>query len=244
MSGASRAAASPGPSAPEAASRKTATTSPMRCDWGDRRSTSTPAAPRLVEDGDEALHAGRLRLHAVQHEEVLLVLRVEGQAVGVLDAAELAVVLREVVVARREAARRHRERQPPVGEDLGLDAGRGIGHDGRDAFARELHRRHPARRAQLRQQRRACPRCRRSGTGRRRTAPLPASARTAAMSFASTRKAPFSTTACIARRSASLSISSKVDSTTSLPARARSSPMAIQSASFSSRRREQTVSPR
>ena len=150
-----------GGAAASAASRKTRTTSPIRFDCGERRSTSIARRRGAGRARAQALHAGRLRLHAVQHEEVLAVLRVEREPVGMVDAAELAVVLGEVVVARGEAAGRDRERQAPVGEDLRLDAGGPLGHHGGDPLARELHGRHPARRPQVRRGARASRRCRR-----------------------------------------------------------------------------------
>ncbi|MPN21660.1 hypothetical protein SDC9_169040 [bioreactor metagenome] len=61
-----------------------------------------------------------------------------------VKAAELAVVLGQVVVARGEAARGIRQRQAAVGEDLGFHASRGAGQNRRQCSARHLHRRQPA----------------------------------------------------------------------------------------------------
>jgi hypothetical protein len=65
-------------------------------------------------------------------------------ALGVVEALELAVVLVEAVVARREAARREGQRQLAEGEDLGFDAGRAAAVQGLDQLAVAFQRRQPA----------------------------------------------------------------------------------------------------
>ena len=102
---------------------------------------------------DEVQHAIRLRLDAVEHEEGLALARGERQPVRVIEAAEPAVVLRQIVVARGEAARRERERQPPVGEHLGGHARRLLREDRGQRRTRHLERRHPAIGPQRREER-------------------------------------------------------------------------------------------
>jgi len=76
-----------------------------------------------VEFADQVVDAGGLGLGAVQRKEGLAFAGVQGEAVGVVHAAELAVVLGQVVVAGGEAARRECQRQAAVGKYLGLHAG-------------------------------------------------------------------------------------------------------------------------
>src|SRR5574340_1628841 len=77
---------------------------------------------QFVDLVDEVVHLRRLRLDAVQRQERLAFARLDRQAVGEIHALELAVVLLQVEVARREAARGERQRQAPVGEDFGFHA--------------------------------------------------------------------------------------------------------------------------
>jgi hypothetical protein len=64
------------------------------------------------------------RLDAVDGQKWLSFARAQGHPLGMVETLELAVVLVEAVVARREAARREGQRQLAENEDLGFDAGR------------------------------------------------------------------------------------------------------------------------
>jgi hypothetical protein len=111
-----------------------------------------PADPRLAQGialRDQALQRRALGLDAVERQEGLALAGLEQQAVGVVAAAELAVVLLQPVVARREAARREGQRQAAEAPDLGGD-GRGLRVDARHRVERQLDRRHPAVGAELR----------------------------------------------------------------------------------------------
>ncbi len=63
-------------------------------------------------------------LDAVDGQEVLAFAGLQGQALGVVEALELAVVLVQAVVAGGEAAGREGQRQFAERENLGFDAGR------------------------------------------------------------------------------------------------------------------------
>ena len=98
---------------------------------------------------DQVVHAGRLRLDAVEHEELLALAGLEHQAVGVVQAAELAVVLGQVALARGKATRRKRQRHAAIGKHLGLQVLRAVLDQGGEVFVLHLQRCHPARGAQL-----------------------------------------------------------------------------------------------
>lgn len=97
---------------------------------------------------EQALQGGALRLDAVEREEVLAVAGLQEQAVGIVAAAELAVVLLQAVMPGGEAACRKRQRQSAEAPDLGRKP---AGHrvDAADRIERQLYRRHPAVGAQL-----------------------------------------------------------------------------------------------
>ena len=61
--------------------------------------------PQRRRFANQAVDTGRLRLDAVDHEEGGAFSRGEQQAVRMIEAAELAIVLGEVVVARGKTAR-------------------------------------------------------------------------------------------------------------------------------------------
>ena len=98
--------------------------------------------------GGELLHqiadAGRLGLDAVEGEKGLALAGLQQQAVGVLDAAESAVVLGQVVVPCSEAARREGQRHAAEREHLGLQAGGALPQQGLQLGAGHFEGRHPA----------------------------------------------------------------------------------------------------
>ena len=100
----------------------------------------------------EVEHAVRLRLDSVQHEKRLAFARGEREPVRVVEAEEPAIVLRQVVMPRGEAASGECERQPSVREYLGGEACRLLREDRRKRRARHLERRHPAVRPQRREE--------------------------------------------------------------------------------------------
>ncbi len=101
-------------------------------------------SPQLVQRRQEIVGLGRLGLDAVQREKVGVFAGVQRQAVGVIQTAQLAVVLGQIVVPCREAARRIGQRQPTEGEHFGLHARRALGLHGAQRIGGQFHRQHPA----------------------------------------------------------------------------------------------------
>ena len=97
----------------------------------------------------QVAHMGRLRLDAVEREEGFAFARLQQQAIGVVDAAELAVVLGQIAVACREAARRKRQRHAAQRKHLGLQALRALLLQHLQLGLRHFQRRHPAHCAQI-----------------------------------------------------------------------------------------------
>src|SRR5690606_8201749 len=188
---------------------------------------------------EQVVHPRRLGLHPVQRKEGLALAGAQRDAVHDRQAAELAGVLLQVEVAGGEAARRVRQRQAAVGEDLGLDRrGQHGAHFGERVAPESITNCSVVGLKMLS-----------VGPAIQSFTPASVSRRTAPMSLASTRKpgSPSALWRTIRRstlRSDSDSIRPWVLITTSLPAAASTLPTSSQSSRRSSWRREHTVSPR
>ena len=105
--------------------------------------------PGYIELVHEVVDLRRLRLRAVQDQELLGLARLQDQPVRVIHAAEAAVVLGQVAVPRGEASRRESQGHAPIGKHFGLQPGRPALLQRRQVVALHLQRDHPAGGAEL-----------------------------------------------------------------------------------------------
>ncbi|OIQ76428.1 hypothetical protein GALL_418880 [mine drainage metagenome] len=96
----------------------------------------------------QVIDAGRLGLDAVEHQKFFARAGAHQQAIGVLDAFELAVILGQIAVACGKAAGRKRQRHAAIGKHFGLHTFRATLLDQRQIGSTHLQRNDPAPDAQ------------------------------------------------------------------------------------------------